>query len=133
LFADAFPLLVISEASLADLNGRLSAEGRAALAMNRFRPNLVIGNVEAYDEDHAASIRIGGALLKPVKPCVRCVIPSVDPASGGFGPDPLDILRRYRANPRVDGGITFGMNAILLDGAGQRLRVGQEAEMQFAF
>lgn len=133
LFSDGFPMLVISEASLADLNEKLKAQGRAALTMNRFRPNLVIGGIEAFEEDYAASFTIGAARLKPVKPCPRCPIPSIDPATGEFGPDPLDILRTYRVNPKVDDGITFGMNTIMLEGEGQVLRVGQEVEIELAF
>lgn len=133
LFADAYPALVISEASLDDLNQKLTARGRAALPMNRFRPNLVIGGVEAFEEDFAESIKIGAAVLKPVKPCVRCNIPSVDQTTGLIGPDPMDILQTYRANPKVDGGIAFGMNSIVLEGVGQVLRVGQEVEVRLAF
>jgi len=133
LFADGFPLLVISQASLDDLNGRMGAAGRAPLPMDRFRPSLVIDGVEAFDEDYAAAIRIGAALIRPVKPCPRCPIPSVDQATGVVGPDPLDILRSYRVNQKVGGGIAFGMNAIVADGAGQRLRVGQEVALELAF
>lgn len=133
LFADAYPVLVISEASLQDLNKKLQAQGRDALPMNRFRPNLVINGVEAFEEDYAASIKAGAAILKPVKPCARCPIPSVDQATGLVGPNPLDILQTYRANPKLDGGIAFGMNAILLEGEGQLLRVGQEVEVNLAF
>lgn len=133
LFSDGYPILVISEASLQDLNQKLQAQGRDALPMNRFRPNLVINGVEAFEEDYAESIKAGGAILKPVKPCPRCPIPSIDQATGIIGPDPLDILQSYRANPKVDGGITFGMNAILLEGEGQILRVGQEVEVNLAF
>lgn len=133
LFCDGFPMLVTSEASLADLNQRLAAQGRAALPMNRFRPNIVIDGIEAFEEDYAATIRIGEACLQPVKPCARCPMPSVDQATGQFGPDPLDILQTYRVNPIVDGGITFGMNAILVEGANTQLQVGQEAEVEIAF
>ena len=132
MFADGFPLLVLSQASLDDLNRRLAAQGRAALPMNRFRPSLVIDGVEAFEEDFAASIAIGDARIKPVKPCPRCPIPAVDQASGDVGPDPLDILRGYRASPKLDGGIAFGMNAIVAAGAGQVLRVGQEVEVELA-
>lgn len=132
LFSDGFPLLVISEASLADLNDKLKAQGRAALPMKRFRPNIVISGVEAFEEDYAESFTVDAAKLKPVKPCPRCPIPSVD-ETGGFGPDPLDILRTYRANPKVDGGIAFGMNTIVLEGEGQVLRVGQEIDVTLAF
>jgi uncharacterized protein YcbX len=133
LFSDGYPMLVVSEASLDDLNGKLKAQGRDPLPMNRFRPNIVINGIEAFEEDYAESIRIGEAAVKPVKPCPRCPIPSIDQASGEIGPDPLDILRTYRANPKVDGGITFGMNAVLLEGEGQVLRVGQEVEVELAF
>jgi len=133
LFSDGFPMLVTSEASLADLNHRLAAQGRDALPMNRFRPNLVIDGIEAFEEDYAATIRIGAACLQPVKPCARCPMPSVDQATGRFGPDPLDILQTYRANPLVDGGITFGMNAILIEGEHTLVRVGQDADIEIAF
>lgn len=133
LFADGFPLLVISQAALDDLNLKLQAQGRAALPMNRFRPSIVIDGVAAFEEDFAASIRLGAARIKPVKPCVRCSIPSVDQASGVVGPDPLELLRTYRADPRMDGGITFGMNAIVLEGDGVVLRVGQQIEVELAF
>lgn len=133
LFSDGYPVLVISEASLEDLNGKLTAHGREALSMNRFRPNIVIDGIQAFEEDYAASIRIGAVVLKPVKPCPRCPVPSVDQTTGRIGPSPLDILQSYRVNPKVNGGITFGMNAILLAGEGQTLHVGQEVEVDFAF
>jgi len=133
MFSDGYPMLVISEASLEDLNQKLTAQGRDALPMNRFRPNLVVNGIEAYEEDYVDTFKLGGATLKPVKPCPRCPIPSVDQATGIVGPSPLDILQTYRANPKVDGGINFGMNAILLEGEGQVLRVGQEVEVELAF
>jgi uncharacterized protein len=133
LFSDGYPVLVISQASLADLNGKLTAQGRDALPMNRFRPSLVIDGVEAFEEDYMASLRLGNATLKPVKPCPRCPIPSVDQNTGIRGPDPLDILQGYRANPKLDGAVTFGMNAIVLKGEGEVLRVGQEVDIDLAF
>jgi uncharacterized protein YcbX len=133
LFADAFPMLVISQGSLDDLNGKLKAQGRDALPMNRFRPNIVISGIEAFEEDYAESISIGPAKLKPVKPCARCNIPSVNQSTGEPGPDPLDIMQGYRANPKLDGALTFGMNAILLEGEGQVLRVGQDVDIELAF
>jgi uncharacterized protein YcbX len=129
LFSDGYPILLISEASLDDLNGKLKAQGREALPMNRFRPNMVINGVHAFEEDYATSIRMGDVTLKPVKPCPRCPIPSIDQRSGQPGPDPLDILQTYRANPRLDGAITFGMNTVLLAGENQIVRVGQEMEV----
>lgn len=133
LFSDGFPILVISEASLADLNEKLMRQDRSALPMNRFRPNIVIGGVEAFEEDYAAWITLGDAVLKPVKPCPRCPVPSVDQASGEVGPDPLDILRTYRINAKVNGAITFGMNAIVHAGVGALVRVGQPVDLELDF
>lgn len=133
LFSDGYPILVIGQASLDDLNDKLRGAGRAALPMNRFRPNLVIGELDAFEEDYAESFQLGDALLKPVKPCPRCPMPSIDQATGEFGPDPLDILQSYRVKPEVEGGICFGMNSILLTGDGQRVRLGQEIVVTLSF
>jgi uncharacterized protein YcbX len=139
-FADGFPLLVTADASLADLNDRLGAKGVAPLPMNRFRPNVVLGGTEAFDEDFAGTLSIGTAaevVLRIAKPCARCPITTVDQASGTIDPrwphEPLDTLATYRANPRVDGGLTFGQNAIILEGVGQRLRVGDAVEVEVDF
>jgi uncharacterized protein YcbX len=133
LFSDGYPLLVLGGASLADLNQKLVAADRAALPVNRFRPNLVIDGIDAYDEDYAESFRFGATVLKPVKPCPRCPIPSVDQASGVAGPDPLDILRTYRAKPELDGAVCFGMNCIVTEGGDAPLWVGQEIGFTLAF
>ena len=133
LFADGYPVLVIGSASLADLNDKLAAAGRDALPMNRFRPNLVIDGIDAFEEDYADQFVLGEASLKPVKPCPRCPIPAVDQASGVPGPDPLDILAGYRAKPALDGAICFGMNCIVTEGDGARLYVGQPVTMTLAF
>lgn len=133
LFSDGFPMLVIGSGSLQDLNEKLVAHGRSALPMNRFRPNLVFSDIAPFEEDFAASYQLGAAALKPVKPCPRCPMPSVDQATGEFSADPLDILGTYRANPKVDGSITFGMNAVLLNGEGTVIRVGQNVDVELAF
>jgi uncharacterized protein YcbX len=132
-FADGYPLLLLGQASLDDLNGRLRAAGRAALSMDRFRPNLVIDGLEAFEEDYLASLSTGTAEIRPVKPCARCPIPSIDQATGERGPDPMDILQTYRANPRLDGGVCLGMNCIVSAGAGSRLRVGDQLAAELAF
>jgi hypothetical protein len=132
-FADGYPVLVIGAASLADLNERLVAAGRPALPMNRFRPNLVIGGIAPFEEDYVEQFEIGAALLKPVKPCPRCPIPSVDQASGVAGADPLDILQAYRRKPQLDDAVCFGMNCIVTAGAGERLFLGQELNATLAF
>ncbi|MES2129223.1 MAG: MOSC N-terminal beta barrel domain-containing protein [Pseudomonadota bacterium] len=133
MFSDGYPLLVIGSASLADLNDKLQAQGRDALPMNRFRPNLVLSDCDAFEEDFAETMQVGEATLKPVKPCPRCPMPSVDQATGQFGPDPLDILRTYRTRPSMDDAICFGMNVIVLSGDGQRLHVGQNVDVTLAF
>jgi uncharacterized protein YcbX len=133
LFSDGYPVLIAGSASLADLNQKLVAAGRAALPMNRFRPNLVVDGIEAFEEDYVDTFQLGDALLKPVKPCSRCPMPSVDQGTGQFGPDPLDILQGYRAKAELDGAICFGMNAIVTAGEGQRLYVGQEISVTLAF
>lgn len=133
LFSDGYPMLVIGTGSLEDLNEKLVAQGRSPVPMNRFRPNLVFSDIAPFEEDLADVYQFAGAALKPVKPCPRCPLPSVDQATGEFGPDPLDILGTYRANPKVDGSITFGMDAIVLNGAGTVLRVGQSVSVDPVF
>lgn len=133
LFSDGYPLLVAGTASLDDLNGKLAAAGRAPLPMNRFRPNLEIAGIDAFEEDYAESFQLGAAVIKPVKPCSRCVVPSVDQDSGVAGPDPMDILQTYRAKAALDGAICFGMNSIVTGGAGERLTVGQEISVTLVF
>ncbi len=133
LFADGYPLLVISQASLDDLNQKLIAQGRAALPMDRFRPNIVVSDCAAFEEDYAADFVSGELIIKPVKPCSRCTLPAVDQATGEVGPDPMDILQTYRANPILDDAISFGVNCVVQSGQGQMLRVGQKLEMRLAF
>ena len=137
-FSDGFPLLVASEASLAELNARLAAQGRAPVSMARFRPNIVLGGLEAHDEDRASEIELatGGAepvVLRPVKPCPRCPIPNIDPTTAAIDPIVSDTLQAYRRNPIVDGAVSFGMNAIVCQGAGQMLRVGQAVAADLCF
>jgi uncharacterized protein YcbX len=127
-FSDGFPLLVVSTASLAELNRRLAERGLPPVTMQRFRPNLVLDGLEAHGEDWLDEIELdgpdGAVRLKLVKPCGRCTIPSVDPARGEQGHEPGDTLSGYRADARLDGAITFGMNAVIVDGIERRLRVG---------
>lgn len=133
MFSDGYPVLVAGAASLDDLNDKLRHAGRDAIPMNRFRPNLVVAGIEAFEEDYVETFQLGDALLKPVKPCSRCPMPSVDQATGEFGPDPLDIMQSYRAKPELDGALCFGMNSILIAGEGQQVRLGQEIVVTLAF
>lgn len=132
-FSDGYPILLIGQSSLDDLNAKLVQAGRAALPMNRFRPNMVVDGIDAFEEDFVAEFSADEVKLRPVKPCARCPIPSVDQATGIPGPDPLDILQTYRANARMDGAVTLGMNVIVEDGIDRILRVGQELNAELAF
>lgn len=133
LFADGYPVLVIGSASLADLNVKLATAGRDPLPMDRFRPNVVVDGIDAYEEDYVDTFSAGAAVLKPVKPCPRCPIPSVDQATGVPGADPLDILQAYRKKPQLDDAVCFGMNCIVTKGEGERLFVGQQVAAALAF
>ena len=129
-FSDGFPLLVLSQASLDGLNARLAAAGHAAVGIERFRPNIVLAGLQAHEEDRLDVIRIGAAQevqLRLVKPCPRCPIPNIDPATAEVTPQVLETLLGYRRNEKVQGAATFGMNAIVLNGFDQTLRVGQAA------
>ena len=136
-FADAFPLLVASTASLTELNRRLAARGQAPVTMERFRPNIVVDGLDAHGEDHLDELVFdaqgGPVRLKLVKPCSRCTIPNVDPATGEPGHEPGDTLSTYRADPRLDGALTFGMNAIVLEGVERTLRAGLRGEASVRF
>jgi len=136
-FADGFALLVTSTASLAELNRRLQQQGVAAVDMSRFRPNLVLDGLDAHDEDHVEQLQIdtpqGTVQLKLVKPCARCTIPGVDPQTGKQGFEVIDALAAYRSDPRVDGAVTFGMNAIVVRGVEHQLAVGQSCRARLAF
>ncbi|MFB3306385.1 MOSC domain-containing protein [Pseudomonas sp. AMR01] len=116
-FADGFPLLLIGQASLDDLSHRI---GRP-MEMLRFRPNLVIEGGEAFAEDGWKRLRIGDVEFRVVKSCSRCILTTIDPASGERSADrePLATLKTYRES---NGDVMFGQN-LVNDGAG-RLEVG---------
>ncbi len=105
-FSDGFPLLILTVASLSELNSRLAVP----LPMQRFRPNIVIDGCGAFEEDRWASIRIGEVDIDVVKPCLRCAITRVDQTTGVRGDgEPLRTLGSFR---KVKGGVAFGQNAI---------------------
>ena len=114
-FADGYPFLLISEASLADLNSRLEVP----LVMERFRPNIVIRGVEPFAEDEFTRVRIGEISFRGVKRCERCVVTTIDPLTGERGREPLRTLSQYRLSEQK---VWFGMN-LIHDQAGV-LRVG---------
>jgi len=124
-FADAYAFLLLSEASLEDLNSRLPRK----LAMARFRPNIVLQGLKPYAEDDIDRIVFGNVELKCVKPCIRCITTTTDQVTGERdGEEPLRTLRTYRRLAPLKG-VAFGVNAILIRGAGSRLAVGDPAEV----
>jgi uncharacterized protein YcbX len=108
-FADGYPLLVISQGSLDDLNARLAEP----VPMDRFRPNVVVEDSEPYAEDGWHRIVLDGITLEGAKLCVRCVITTTDQTRGIPHPheEPLRTLARYRASPTL-GGVVFGRNFV---------------------
>ena len=136
-FADAYPLLVTSTASLDELNRRLRTHGQTEVTLARMRPNLVLDGLEAHGEDHLDEIVFdtdeGRVRLKLVKPCTRCSIPDIDPQNGEPGHAVGDVLAGYRADPRMDGQITFGVNAVIVEGTDRVLRVGMAGGASFRF
>ena len=181
-FADGFPILVANQASLDDLNARLAKKGAPPVPMERFRPNIVVADMAAYEEDYVSDLtfRIDGQaitvqtdggntavaiaastaadttcaattgttgvamsggedpsiVLRFVKPCARCPIPTFDQQTGRadarWPHEPLDTLMTYRQDARVDG-VTFGINAIIINGVGQHLQRGMIADAEIDF
>jgi MOSC domain-containing protein len=123
-FTDGFPWLLISEASLEDLNSRLSRK----LPMNRFRPNIVVNGLPPFGEDRVHELVADGVRLRRAKPCARCIVTTTDQATGTRDSDePLRTLAKFRFDRELKG-VLFGQNMILIDGVGARLRVGQELQ-----
>lgn len=121
-FSDGYPILIISAASLADLNERLIHP----LPMNRFRPNIVIQDVDAYGEDRIDEMRIDEICLRLVKPCTRCKITTTNQETAVVeGDEPLLALTKYRRDLKLKG-VTFGQNTVIVSGLGQSLRVGDQ-------
>ena len=118
-FADAYPFLIVAQASLDDLNRRLAAHtrgepgagGEAPLPMNRFRPNVVVAGCEPYAEDTWARIVIEGVAYAVVKPCVRCAVTTTDQATSKRYLEPLRTLATYRKTAK---GVIFAQNAVNL-------------------
>jgi uncharacterized protein YcbX len=119
-FADGFPFLLLSMASLDGLNRRLSLP----VPMDRFRPNIVVEGCEAHAEDEWHRVRIGEVLFRIAKPCARCVVTTVDQESGERGREPLPTLSTYRS---LDGQVLFGQN-LVHEGRGV-VRVGDFVEV----
>ena len=107
-FADGYPILIISEESLQDLNSKLDS----AVPMNRFRPNIVVKGCEPFAEETWRRIRIGGVEMALVKPCARCVVTTIDKDTLAKSKEPLKTLSSYRMQEL---GAIFGVNVIPLN------------------
>lgn len=120
-FADGYPILMISEASLAHLNAQLPEP----VGMDRFRPNVVIADTTPHEEDSIGAFVVNGVRFKGVKPCARCVVTTINQQTAQKGKEPLATLARYRS---ADNKINFGQNVLCLEEgwieAGQRIELG---------
>lgn len=117
-FADGYPLLLVSCASLDELNARLAERHGGfgdACEMEQFRPNVVIDGAEAWDEDKWRVVKIGAVRFRVVKPCDRCVMTTIDPVTAEKAQDnePLRTLGSFRRSSK--GLIMFGQNLIPMD------------------
>lgn len=119
-FADAYPFLLISEASLEELNSRLEQP----IPMNRFRPNFVVSGCKPFEEDTWKSIQIGEVSFEMVKLCSRCVAITVDQATGEKNPEPMKTLIDYRMQDKK---VMFGVN--LVQTSLGKIRIGDEVEI----
>lgn len=116
-FSDGFPILIIGEKSLDDLNDKLQNK----IQMNRFRPNIVFSGGNAFDEDNFGEIEIGSSKMKVVKPCSRCVMTTIDQHTSSRGNEPLQTLSTYR---KTNNKIHFGQNVLVVS-VGE-IKVGDE-------
>ncbi len=129
-FADAYPLLLTSEGSLARLNELIAAGPRAAegpLPMRRFRPSVVVAGPAAWAEDRWRRLRIGDVVFRAVKGCDRCVMTTVDPDTAAKGKEPIATLAKHR---RWDGKTWFGIQLIPdAPRPGETIRIGDQVEI----
>lgn len=125
-FADGYPVLLIGEGSLNDLNAKLENP----IPMNRFRPNLVVNSSEAFAEDTWKKIKIGDTIFHLVKPCARCVMTTIDQQTGiADAKEPLKTLATYRLVKRADESkINFGQN-LIAENVGGTIKIGDEIEI----
>jgi uncharacterized protein YcbX len=104
-FADGYPILVVGQASLDDLNLRLATP----LPMNRFRPNVVVSGTAPWEEDQWRRFSNGPVAFDAVKPCARCVMTTTDHDTGERASEPLRTLATFR---KQGAGVMFGMNVV---------------------
>jgi uncharacterized protein len=123
-FADGYPLLLTSAGSLEALGDWLAEDGHPPVPMNRFRPNVVVAGACAWAEDGWRRIRIGAVTFRVAKPCGRCVVTTIDQATGQRGRQPLELLGRRRRFGRQ---LVFGQN--MIPDAPGSIRVGDPVQV----
>ena len=112
---------------------RLEAKGATPVGIERFRPNIVIDDIDAHGEDFLESLSAPDYAIRLVKRCARCAIPDIDPATAAVSSEPTETLMAYRLDEAA-GGVTFGMNAIVTRGADEAVvRVGDVLESDVRF
>jgi len=119
-FADAYPFMIIGQASLDDLNSRMETP----LPMNRFRTNFVFTGGKPFEEDHWKKFKIGEVKFEAVKPCARCVITTTNQETAERLPEPLLTLSKFR---KVENKVMFGMNLVCHSTG--NIKVGQKIEV----
>lgn len=120
-FVDGYPFLILSDATLADLNSRLAEP----VTMQSFRPSIVLRGTTPYAEDTWRGIRIGACEFEFIEPCKRCTLTTIDPASARRGKEPLRTLATYRRGP--DGAVLLGQYAVHRQPG--RIHVGDHVEI----
>ena len=132
LYADGYPLLVIGQASLDDLNGKLAARGLVDAADESFPAERRRRRPRSVRRGPRRPLAIDDVVLKLVKPCTRCEMTTTDQDTARRSQEPLRTLSTYRRDDRL-AGVTFGVNAIVAKGAGSAIAVGDNAEATLRF
>lgn len=122
-FADACPFMIMSDATLADLNDRLVARGEEPVPMNRFRPSIVVEGCAPFAEDTWGRISVNGHILRAAGTCVRCIMTTTNQETAERGKEPLRTLATYRRTSPDSTDVIFGQNYISETKSGV-LRVG---------
>lgn len=136
-FADSYPFMTIGENSLKHLNEKLET---GKLPMNRFRPNFVVSDSDAFAEDGWTKIRIGKTIFRSTKPCARCVVTTINQEKGiSESREPLKTLAKYRQAKDVfpndyekfgldKNAVLFGQN-LVAGNFGEMIKVGDELKV----
>lgn len=137
LFSDGYGVNILSESSILMLNDRLNQGGFEPVDALRFRPNIVLTGLEPHEEDFIERLTIHGTtgpiVIDMVKPCTRCAVPNIDPFTAISSPEVNDTLAVYRRLASMNHAICFAMNAVITQGVGADIRVGDRFEAQLGF